>query len=98
MTYKEIFQKVSEELDLPKDLVVKTYKSYWTYIKDTIQSLPLKEDLDENSFNNIKTSFNIPSLGKLHCTYNRYINTKKRFNYIKLYRENAKNKKDKTNV
>lgn len=94
MTYKEIFEKVSEELSLPKDIVVKTYKSYWSYIRDTIEPLPLKEDLNENDFSHIKTSFNIPSLGKLHCTYNRYLNMKKRFNYIKLYRENVKNKKD----
>lgn len=83
----EILDKVSRELNLPKDLISKTYTAYWSFIKKHIQALPLKEDLTEEEFFKLKTSFNIPSIGKLNCTYDRMINTKKRFNLIKQIRE-----------
>ena len=47
MSYSDIIEKVAEELNLPKELVDKTYKAYWTSIRSSISSLPLKDDLDE---------------------------------------------------
>ena len=88
MTYKEIINKVSGDINLPPDTVDKIYKSYWRYIRDTIQSLPLKDDISEEEFSKLKPSFNIPSLGKLTCTYKRYLGVKERFNHIKKLREN----------
>jgi hypothetical protein len=54
--------------------------------------LPLKEDLTDEEFNELRTNFNIPSLGKLHCTLGRYRAIKN--NYEKRNKAN----KDKTNV
>lgn len=87
MTYQQIIESVAKELELPIDLVHKTYKAYWLFIRESIQQLPLKEDINEQDFNNLKTNFNIPSLGKLTCTRDRYLNMKKRFGYIKNIRE-----------
>ena len=87
MRFKDIINKVSEELDLPKDLVENTYKSYWNFIKDTIEELPLKTELTQKEYNKLKTNINIPSLGKLHCTYNRYIGIRNRFNIINKIRQ-----------
>jgi len=43
----------------------------------------------------LKTNFNIPSLGKLSCTYDRMSRVKEKFKYIKKFRErNVKYKKD----
>lgn len=89
---KEVFNKVSEELGLPKEVVKEAYYSFWKFIRGTIQSLPLKEDLTEDEFNKLRTNFNIPSLGKLSCTYDRYINVKKRFEHIKKIRNDNNNK------
>lgn len=47
MKQSEIYEKVSEELGLPVSLVSRTYRGYWQFIKSSIQSLPLKEDLTE---------------------------------------------------
>lgn len=91
MTYDEIIEQVSKELNLPVELVKETYKSYWKFIKCTIQELPLKEDIKEEDFSKLKTNFNIPSLGKLTCTEDRYYRIKKRFGYIKNLRANAEN-------
>ena len=87
MRFKDIINKVSEELNLPKDLIENTYKAYWNFIKDTIEELPLKTELTQQEYGNLKTNINIPSLGKLHCTYNRYIGIRNRFNIINKIRQ-----------
>lgn len=87
MTYTEIIQKVSGDIGIPPDIVDKAYKAFWLYIRDSIKELPLKEDITETEFFNLKPNFNIPSLGKLTCTYDRYKGVKERFKYIKNIRE-----------
>lgn len=94
MSYNNIIAKVSEELNLSKELVDKTYKAYWASIRSSVSALPLKDDLDEEGFSQLRTNFNIPSLGKLSCTFDRYLGIKKRFFLIKKIKENAKNKED----
>ena len=90
MNYPDIIGKVSQEMGLPPEVVDTAYKSYWKFIKQTIQSLPLKDDISEEDFTKLRTNFNIPSLGKLTCTFDRMVGVKKRFKYIKRLRENAK--------
>ena len=78
---------MATELGLPESLVRNTYKAYWQFIRQSIQELPLKEDLKEEEFCQLNTNFNIPSLGKLCCTIDRYKGVKKKFQYIKSLRE-----------
>ena len=89
MKYSEIINQVSKELDIPVEVVDRAYRSSFEFIKNKIQSLPLKEDISEEEFSGLRTNFNIPSLGKLVCTFDRMEGVKKRFNYIKKLRENA---------
>ena len=87
MKYSDIISKVSKELNLPRELVENTYKAYWIFIRDTIEKLPLKTGLTQDEYMNLRTNINIPSLGKLHCTYNRYIGIRNRFNIINKIRQ-----------
>lgn len=87
MNYPDIIGKVSQEMDIPLEVVDTAYKSYWKFIKQTIQSLPLKDDINEEEFAKLRTNFNIPSLGKLTCTFDRMMGVKKRFKYIRQIRE-----------
>lgn len=87
MNYPDIIGKVSQEMDIPLEVVNTAYKSYWKFIKQTIQSLPLKDDISEEEFAKLRTNFNIPSLGKLTCTFDRMMGVKKRFKYIRQIRE-----------
>lgn len=87
MTYKDIINKVSEDTGIPVEIVDKSYKAFWSYIRNSVQELPLKEQLTEAEFLNLRTNFNIPSLGKLCCTYNKYTGIKERFNNIKSFRK-----------
>lgn len=90
MSYPDIVGKVSRKLNLPKEVVDKTYKAYWLFIKNHIQSLPLKENINEEDFSKLRTNFSIPSLGKLSCTYDRMLGMKKRYKLIKQIREKKK--------
>lgn len=86
MTYQEIIQKVSVDTGIPIEVVDKAYKAFWSYIRNSVQELPLKTELTEAEFLSLRTNFNIPSLGKLTCTYPRYIGVKEKFNHIKSLR------------
>lgn len=85
---KSIIHKVSNELNIPEDIVYKTYMYYWKSIKCNIQLLPLKETIAEKDYSKFKTNFNIPVIGKLMCNYDRYKRIKDRFLYIKKIKNN----------
>lgn len=87
MKYSDIINKVSKELNLPRELVENAYKAYWNFIRVTIEELPLKTELSQERYRNLRTNINIPSLGKLNCTYNRYIGIRNRFNIINMIRQ-----------
>lgn len=87
MTYSEIINKVSDLISVPPDIIDKVYKAYWLYIKESIQKLPLKENLTESDFIKLRPNFNIPSIGKLCCTYDRYLGVKSRFKNISNIRK-----------
>lgn len=90
MRYEDILNKVAADLGIPIEVVKLAYKSYWEFIRQTIQSLPLKDNLSEEEFSKLRTNFNIPSLGKLSCTFDRMARMKKRFEYIKKLRKEDK--------
>lgn len=73
MQYSAVVNKTSQELGYPPEVIDKVYKAYWLWIKNYIKQLPLKDGLSEEEFNKLRTSFNLPSLGKLFCTYDVYV-------------------------
>ena len=72
MKYEEAVKIVSEELDISYEVVLEAYRSFWRFIRENISELPFKQDITEEEFNKLRTNFNIPSLGKLSCNYDRY--------------------------
>ena len=89
MTYDEIIAKVAADNGLPKKLVDKTYRAYWKSIREYIVSLPLKDDLTDDEFKDIRPNINIPSLGKLNVSLERYRTMKKLHNEYIKNKENA---------
>lgn len=66
----EIYENVAKKLGIEETKVKEAYESYWKFIRETIESLDLK-NITEEEFNKLRTSFNIPRLGKLHCSYRK---------------------------
>lgn len=89
---KDIYLTASSLEHISPEEIKVVYESFWSYIRDSINSLPLKQNLTEEEFNTLSTNFNIPSLGKLYCTYDDYRNSKRRKDIANKYEY----KKDKT--
>lgn len=77
MKYTEIIQKVSSDTGIPIAVVDKTYRAYWRAIREYICSLPLKKELTDDEFRMLRPNINIPSIGKLYVTLDRYKAIKK---------------------
>lgn len=82
MKYPDIVHELSKEMSLKEEVIDTIYKSFYSFIRESITNLPLKEELSEEEFDNLKTNFNIPAIGKLHCTYERYLKMKKQKEYL----------------
>lgn len=78
-------QIVASKLLISEKIVESVYREYWEAIKKVIEELSLKDDLTEEEFSKLRTTVSIPYLGKLSCTYKRYMNIKNKY---------SKNKKD----
>lgn len=87
MKHDEQLKIVASELELPPEVVKEAYLSFWRFIREKMGEIPLQADLTEEQFSQYRTSFNIPSLGKFTCSYNRMLNVKK----VKHYKQKKKN-------
>ena len=90
MTYDEIVSKVAESTGLSAITVNKIYKTYWKVLREHIVSLPLKDNLTDEEFSKLQPNVNIPSIGKLYVTLDRYKGVKKHYQIL----EDLKNNKD----
>jgi hypothetical protein len=81
--YLKLLEQVSEELKIPIEVAKEVYLSYWKFIKSKIAELPLDEELSEDQFKELRTNFNVPSIGKLTCTYDRFLRVRKKQQYKK---------------
>lgn len=59
-------------VNLSKEDIERIYKYYWLYIRTYIENLPLKNNLSKEEFSKLRTNFNIPSIGKLTCSFDKY--------------------------
>lgn len=86
----EIYAKVAADMGIPIKVVRAAYLSQWRFIRNTIEALPLKEELSEEEFNQLRTSFNLPSLGKIYTTRDKIQRTKRKIDYLRALLKNAK--------
>ena len=72
MILKDAIKETAESLNLPETFVEKVYRAYWKAIREHISSIPLKGNISDEEFLKLKPNVNIPSLGKLNVTLDRY--------------------------
>ena len=77
--YEDSIRTVASKMQLPIKLVDKAYRAYWKAVRQHIMSLPLKEDLTDEEFLKLQPNVNIPSIGKLYVTLDRYHRVKKHY-------------------
>ena len=89
--YKKIFKDVAEEFNVPISKVIKAYLLQYRFIVEKIKELPFsRDDITEDEFNKLRTSFNIPSIGKFYCSYKRYTGVKKALEYRRNISKNGR--------
>lgn len=100
MEYRDIIGKVAMDLGLPRALVDRAYRAYWRAVREHVCSLPLKEELTDEEFMRLRPNVNIPSIGKLYVTLERYRAVKRKFHRIQELKEkdNVTDKEDHTEV
>lgn len=79
MTLNESISSIADDIGLPSVLVGRIYRAYWKAVREHIESLPLMEDLSDEEFMQLRPNINIPSIGKLHVTLDRYHRMKKQY-------------------
>ena len=95
MSYSDIISQVASSTGLPSRLVDSSYRAFWRAVREYISSLPLKKDLTEEDFVKLRPNVNIPSIGKLYVTHDRYVRMKRYFkNYYKNYKGNKYKNQD----
>lgn len=72
MTYKSVVNEVADKTGIDRGIIERTYMAYWKAIREHIVSLPLKQFLSDEEFLKLKPNVNIPSIGKLYVTLDRY--------------------------
>lgn len=85
MSLSDIYNKISAETNIRPDVIAAAYMSQWTFIKNTIELLPLADTPTEEEFTKLRVSFNIPSMGKLYTTFDKIQKAKRRFDYVKKF-------------
>lgn len=89
--YQQIIQKVAQKNNLSEELVDKVWKAYWKGIKYYLQQSDFKQDISKDQFDKLVTSINIPSLGKIYCTYDMYISKRNHYKQYKSEEQNVSN-------
>lgn len=84
-------QQASRNLCLNKKIVEQVYKSYWSFIRNSIEEISLN-NISEEEFNSIIHNFNLPYIGKLYVEYEKIEKYKRNLKY----KQNARNKGNKT--
>ena len=91
---QKIIKNLSNELGINEKALIEIYKSYWKFIRCTIEEIDFNDIVTEDDYSLRRVNFNIPNIGKLGCSFNRMQNIKKQ----NKYKDEAKHKKDKANV
>ncbi len=90
---QEIVDEVAKEMRITRLAATIAYRSFWMFIKETIESLPDMTTITEEEFNKQNVNFNIKHLGKLHTNFSKVGRTNK---FKEIVNERVKNKKRKT--
>lgn len=74
-----ILEKVAKDRDLPIEVITVAYRSMWEHMLFRIKELPHLHEVSEEEFKQLRTSFNIPSIGKFYTSWERIEKLKEQY-------------------
>lgn len=74
---KQILKEIAAEFNLTQREVQEIYESQWDFVHEKIEDIDFN-DVTEEEFDELKTNFNIPGLGKFYTTYYKLENVRER--------------------
>ena len=87
-----VIRQTARKLSISPKQAEAIYSSYWKYIRETIESLPVR-NMTEEEFEAATTNFNIPYIGKLYVEYGKIKNYQRQ---LKRYQD-ARSKENQAN-
>jgi hypothetical protein len=72
--FKFKIKEVARKHNLPESIVEEMFNSQFKFYRDTVSKQPFKTLVDEDEFNELKTTYYFKYIGKFYTTYNK-INT-----------------------
>lgn len=86
----KIAGEVSKELDIPKEVVLVAYRSFFQFSREVFANIPFEELQTEEDLEKYRVSINMPFLGKFYSNWNRVLHTRIKQTNIKKKYENKK--------
>ena len=66
------------------------YNLFWKFVKEKIEEVPLDNNLSEEEFRKYKTSVILPEIGRMACTYEKYVGINKTKERLSKYKNGRK--------
>jgi len=88
----KIAGEVSKELNIPKEVVLVAYRSFFQFSREVFANIPFEELKTPEDLEKYRVSINVPFLGKFYSNWNRVVHTR-----IKKENINKKNENKETN-
>lgn len=70
---RRIVSEVSKELGYDEDVVEAVYRSQWLYIRNKIESIPIKNTMTKDELEQYVLSFHVQKIGKFYTNYDRLL-------------------------
>lgn len=79
---KKIIRLVAIETNQPEAKVEVIYRTYWKFIRDVFENLDFNSINTKEEFDKLRTSINLPSLGKICIKWEKIEKYRKRKMYL----------------
>lgn len=74
---KMLIHSIGLKYNLQDEVIRKIIASPYRFARETIKALDIRDDITEEEYNELKTNFNLPSIGKLYSNYEVFKKHKK---------------------
>ena len=80
-TLNSALRQSARKLSIDVKLVEQVYRSYWRFIREQIESLPLRT-MTKEEFDLVDHNFNLPYIGKIYVDYEKIEKYRRHLKYI----------------